>query len=204
MKRFTTWYISLVVLGATNVALGRSPIPIDPPTPPPCAADGTCYPRTCEWGWYPARWRTWPGAELTPTPSGAAPTPADDRVSPELSHSETPPAELEDAAAPPGSPRRDAQPDGAPAGPPIPGESTPNGGGTGLPDVPLPNDENAPLGPPTTNNDPPPALPFTTSSSGHTSGNRQAAIPASRRLGSSRVSTGDPPPTPPWMLSVSL
>ena len=40
------------------------PCTIDRPTPPPCAADGTCYPNENTWGWYPCHWRQWPGEVL--------------------------------------------------------------------------------------------------------------------------------------------
>ena len=113
MKRFCGWCAFSIVCCVAGLAAGRAPL-IDPPTPPPCAADGTCYPNTGEWGYYPARWRTWPGATLEPTPA-KSPTEAEGQVSPELGHTETPPAELEDAAAPPSSPKREEQPEGPPA-----------------------------------------------------------------------------------------
>ncbi len=197
MIRRTTLFCSLVVWGVTDPAAGRSPLPIDPPTPPPCAADGTCYPNTCEWGYYPSRWRTWPGGQLEPTPS-KAPTEAEGRVSPEIGHSETPPPDLEDAAAPPSSPKRE--------GPPAAGEGPPatDSGDTNLPDVPLPDDETAsPLGP-TSEHDPPPALPRSLSSKLPARGNRQAATPIGVRQMQPRVSTGDPPPAPPWAQSAAL
>ena len=200
MNRFTAWWTLLIVSGATSLAMGRAPL-VDPPTPPPCAADGTCYPNSGEWGYYPARWRTWPGGQLEPTPS-KSPTEAEGRVSPELSHSETPPAELEDAAAPPSSPRRDEQS----AEPPAEGEE-PAGvgkGGTSLPNVPLPDAETPPPLGPTSEHDPPPALPRWLSAQLPAGVSRQAASPIGGRPSGSRVSTSDPPPAPPWAHSAAL
>lgn len=206
MNRLVAWCTGLTVCGATGLALGRAPL-IDPPTPPPCAADGTCYPKTGEWGWYQSRWRTWPGDQLEPTPS-TSPTAAG-QVSPELSNSETPPADLEDAAAPPSSPRREE----AEEAPPVPGGEPPSKktGESSLPNVPLPDAETpSPLGP-TTDQDPPPALPRSLTSRLSVPGAQQA-LPgqrqATRVVGShsatAGVSTNDPPPAPPWAQSAAL
>lgn len=46
-----------------------------PETPPPCAADGACYPRRDTWGNYVTRWRPWPGDQI-----GLAPTPEEERA----------------------------------------------------------------------------------------------------------------------------
>jgi hypothetical protein len=202
MNRFATYSSLLAVLSATGLANGHSPFPIDAPTPPPCAADGTCYPNRGEWGYYPSRWRMWPGDFLEPEPSAVSPTPADARVSPELGHSETPPAELEDAAAPPSSPKREAPPELAPeATPAAPGSES------GLPDVPLPDDETPPTAPvtqPTSDLDPPPALPFSVTPESRATSARRAAARGGPRLDSPRVSTNDPPPAPPWGQSAAL
>jgi hypothetical protein len=201
MNRLTTLFCWLAVCGVTGSASGRSPLPIDPPTPPPCAADGTCYPNTCEWGYYPSRWRTWPGDQLEPTPS-KTPTEAEGRVSPELGHSETPPPELEDAAAPPSSPKREE----ATAEPPAAGERPPatDNGESSLPNVPLPDAETpSPLGT-TSEFDPPPPLPRSLSDKLPGTGQRQAATPIGGRPTTSRVSTIDPPPAPPWAQSAAL
>ncbi len=200
MKRFNTLCCLLAAWGATSLAMGRGPY-VDPPTPPPCAADGTCYPNTGEWGYYPARWRTWPGDQLEPTPS-KSPTEAEGQVSPELSHSETPPPDLEDAAAPPSSPKRE-EPS---AEPPVEGgEPAPDGkGGTSLPNVPLPDDETPPLGP-TSDHDPPPALPSSLSTQRPKSESRRQSVNSiGGRPSASRVSTTDPPPAPPWEQSAAL
>ena len=91
MKLLTTTIgCALATCCTAGLAMGRSPLPIDPPTPPPCAADGTCYPNTGEWGYYPSRWRPWPGDQLVPTPSDAEPTPAEQESQPRVrSHRDT-------------------------------------------------------------------------------------------------------------------
>jgi len=207
MKRFATMCSLLTLCAATGIVQGGPPL-VDPPTPPPCAADGTCYPNTCKWGYYPGRWRTWPGSELVPEPASATPTPAaEQRISPELGHSETPPAELEDAAAPPSSPKHEA-----PAAAPEGGERPPANGSDGLPpgmpDVPLPDAETPPTAPvtapPTSDVDPPPTLPSSLSARQRGAPNRQATAPLSRPTGASHVSSSDPPPSPPWIHSASL
>ena len=198
MNRFCAWSSLLIVCGMSGLAAGRAPL-IDPPTPPPCAADGTCYPNTCEWGYYPARWRTWPGSQLEPT---ASKTPAaDGQVSPELSHTEPPPAELEDAAAPPSSPKRDEPAEK----PPAPGEEPPagEGGESATPNVPLPDAETSPLGP-TSDQDPPPSLPRSFAAHTRTPAPRQAATDVGTQPPATKVSTGDPAPAPPWAQSAAL
>ncbi len=212
MRRFIFASCLLAGVGSAWRADAQVVGRIDPPTPPPCAADGTCYPNTCRWGFYPGRWRTWPGTELAPEPTSAAPTPAEQkRVSEELGHSETPPAELEDAAAPPSSPKHEP-----PAAAPESNEKPPTSGGDGLPpgmpDVPLPDVETpstAPLvAPPTSQADPPPALPSALSRLrsewGGSATTGQAAAPVVRKPGISRVPSGDPPPSPPWGHSAAL
>ena len=204
MNRIVNGCTLLMVCGVTSLAVGRAPL-IDPPTPPPCAADGSCYPNTCEWGYYPGRWRLWPGANLQPTPS-KSPSEAAGRISPELGPSETPPADLEDAAAPPSSPKREEPTEKTPA---PPGEKPAEGQSLEpqLPSVPLPDVETQPLGP-TSEHDPPPALPRSLSMGLNAAGQSQAqsaARPAAvRPTAASRVSTSDPPPSPPWAQSAAL
>jgi hypothetical protein len=200
MMRFGSKSLLLAVCCLSGTALGRAPL-IDQPTPPPSAADGICYPNTGGWGYYPARWRTWPGMQLEPTPS-KSPTEAG-RVSPELGPSETPPADLEDAAAPPSS-ARPREKDDESAAPSETPPATPPGGETSLPDVPLPDAESAsPLGP-ATYHDPPPVLPRSLSANSHPFGRTRANVAPVSRPATSRVSTNDPPPTPPWAQSASL
>lgn len=199
MMRFGSKGLLLAMCCVSGTALGRAPL-IDPPTPPPCAADGICYPNTGSWGYYQARWRTWPGMQLEPTPS-KSPT-EEGRVSPELGPSETPPADLEDAAAPPSSARpREKDEESAPSETP---PATPSGGETSLPDVPLPDAESAsPLGP-ATDHDPPPTLPRSLSANTRPLGRASAKTATMNRPTTSRVSTNDPPPAPPWAQSASL
>ena len=146
-------------------------------------------------------WRTWPEVDLEPTPSTVTPTPAEEgRISPELGPAETPPPELEDAAAPPSSPKREAPPAAAPES----GEAAPETDGTALPDIPLPDDESPPSTGPTSDLDLPPAPPFSISTPKRAANPRQAATSLGGRAGTSRVTTHDPPPAPPWAHSASL
>jgi hypothetical protein len=110
---------TLVVCGSASWAFSAGPNAIDRPTPPPCAADGTCYPNENTWGWYPCHWRKWPGEELVPTPAGTQPTPAGRPG--ELNPYETPTPEQEDVQAPPSTKKTETGP--APtteAAPPVP------------------------------------------------------------------------------------
>jgi len=202
MKRFSTLGCLLMAYGAPVLAVGSPPL-VDPPMPPPCAADGTCYPNTSEWGYYPSRWRTWPGAQLEPTPS-KAPTEAEGRVSSELGSSEPPPPELEDAAAPPSSPKREEPSVSPPAeGVPQPAPA-PNSGEPSMRNVPLPDAEAPPPLGPTSERDPPPPLPRSLSLQLPTPRSQQAAGPNVNRPMTPRVSTSDPPPVPPWAQSAAL
>lgn len=199
MKRLRTWCVLLATSASSATALGRAPL-IDPPTPPPCAADGICYPNTGSWGYYPARWRTWPGTQLEPTPA-KSPTEAG-RISPELGPAEPPPADVEDAAAPPSSarPREEgekAAPGEKPPAAAPPGEST-------LPSVPLPDAESASPLRPAGAQDPPPSLPQSLSKTGLRTGQGPAMVAPLNRAAPPQVSTNDPPPTPPWGQSAAL
>jgi hypothetical protein len=83
--------------GFCTAAMAVSPPPLDRPTPPPCCADGFCYPRPTTFGWYERRWRRWPTEELQPTPAGVRPP---DRLAPEIPAFDLPPPEEEDRSAP--------------------------------------------------------------------------------------------------------
>ncbi|MGE3240788.1 MAG: hypothetical protein AB7G28_18115 [Pirellulales bacterium] len=198
MKRFEIWCFLFSICTVCETSRGGAPL-IDPPTPPPCAADGICYPNTGKWGFYQARWRTWPGAKLEPT--AKSPTEAG-RISEELGPAETPPAEMEDAAAPPSSAR--PREEGSEK---TPGEKPPAaapGGESTLPNVPLPDAEKAsPLGP-TGEHDPPPTLPRSLTGTSRSQGQGRAPSLQLRRPANARVSTNDPPPAPPWAQSASL
>lgn len=199
MKRFRTWCMLLALSAISATGLGRAPL-IDPPTPPPCAADGICYPNTVRWGYYPVRWRSWPGTQLEPTPA-KSPTEAG-RISSELGPAEPPPADVEDAAAPPSSarPRDDGTKRG---GGEKPASAIPTGDSP-LPNVPLPDAESpSPLGP-TSQIDPPPALPVSLSPSRMRVGQGPTIFTPTNRATAPQVSTNDPPPSPPWGQSASL
>jgi hypothetical protein len=78
------------------------PNPLAPgrPSPPPCCADGYCYPNPATWGHYGTRWRRWPIELAAATPPGAATAP---RPSPDVPTYDVPPPEEEDRRAPPPS-----------------------------------------------------------------------------------------------------
>ncbi len=88
-----------MALGAQANAAGPGhPGIIDRPTPPPCCADGVCYPNPVTWGAYPTRWRRWPTVALGAAPADtAAPGAPDDALPP----FEVPRKEEEDRRAPP-------------------------------------------------------------------------------------------------------
>jgi len=78
------------------------PNPLAPgrPSPPPCCADGICYPNYEYWGHYTTRWRPWPGELAATTPGGATAPPA---ARPGVPTYEVLPPEEEDRRAPPPS-----------------------------------------------------------------------------------------------------
>jgi hypothetical protein len=138
MKRSMISWCLLACWGGASCALAVTPFPIDRPTPPPCAADGTCYPNEGTWGWYQCRWRKWPGEELVPTPEGVQRTPAELQKGTDLTPYETPTPEHEDTQAPPSTTKKNetssaATPEGEPGAPsegaatshPVPSAETP-------------------------------------------------------------------------------
>ena len=79
-----------IALCAENLAVAAHVIP---PTPPPCSADGVCYPHRNTWGHYGTRWRQWPGV-AAPTPTPALPEsvlPAFEAPQPEEEERQAPP-----------------------------------------------------------------------------------------------------------------
>ncbi len=50
---------ALMVLGRADAA-GPHTACTDCPLPPPCSAEGGCYPKRDTWGYYPTQWSTWP------------------------------------------------------------------------------------------------------------------------------------------------
>ena len=191
MRRLTMNFSVLVVLVcAAWCTAGQPPVPIDRPTPPPCAADGICYPNINEWGYYPGRWRRWPGHELVPTPAEPAPA---DRLGPDLAPYEVPSPEKEDERAPPASTKRETT---APAGEPSGDASAPEGLDTPTsPSYPSPLSQPAE---PTTDLDPPPAPPFAMSPATRPLATPLRAPTNRRPRAAGTASTTDPPPAMPW------
>ena len=159
----------LAALGIGEMARADHSPPLDRPTPPPCCADGVCYPNPTTWGVYPTRWRRWPG--VTDAPLEPSPAPAPGELGPEVPPYEAPPAEEEERRAPPPTQQRrpvEAPPEGEAA--PGTHPTTPPEGAT-PPTGPFdlgptmeesPTDEDSLRMPwdPQTDVDPPPALPF--------------------------------------------
>lgn len=79
---------------ATEASAGHHFGP-DRPTPPPCSAEGGCYPKRSEWGYYEGRWRRWPGDydEAFPTPADGGKSVLDpvEPIAPELEDQQAPP-----------------------------------------------------------------------------------------------------------------
>lgn len=148
------------------------PNPLAPgrPSPPPCSADGYCYPNYETWGHYRTRWRRWP-IEISAAPAAARPGAKPAELGPDVPKYEALPPEEEDRRAPPPSvtrgkpvefgPRQAGPQEGtgeeAPATAPrssLPGLPTPPQEGTGTIPSPesifgLPPEETSPAGPPT-------------------------------------------------------
>ena len=68
--RFATGF-ALIALASATALVPATLLAAHPPTPPPCAADGACYPKRTTWGYYKTNWRPWPGdkAGIQPTPA---------------------------------------------------------------------------------------------------------------------------------------
>jgi hypothetical protein len=197
MKKLTMTWCLLAYWGSVCCAWAVTPFPIDHPTPPPCAADGTCYPNEGTWGWYQCRWRKWPGEELVPTPAGVQPTPAEVQKGTDLTPYETPTPEREDTQAPPptkkpevGSttpPEGESAPAEGGATPrPLPNAGTPAPQSLTPPSTPSPNRSYSTPSYPTPNY-PAPHKPTTAPSAG----SRQP------------TSDADPPPALPWQASAA-
>lgn len=126
---------------------------VDGATMPPCAASGTCKPKSDTYGYYPQKWRSWPGEEGDSEPE---PTLADEEVI------DPPAPEKEDLQAPP--PIEDSveaaieatQPAVEPLDiqlPALPKQAPAN-------PKPLPVERPAPINPPAPGREAPPVLPF--------------------------------------------
>jgi len=139
------------------------PNPLAPgrPSPPPCCADGFCYPNYTTWGHYATRWRRWPIEAAGP--DAGAPRP----LGPDLSPYSPPTMEEEDRRAPPPSAPRErvierggAPIQGAPAGrpgAPAEGEAAPQTPAGPAEEAPASNDY--PFGLPSENIPSVPSLP---------------------------------------------
>ncbi len=139
--------------GWVGLAVAAAP-PLDRPSPPPCCADGLCYPNPQTWGWYETRWRRWPTAYLEPVAPGARP-PAP--LGPDIRPFEPPTAEEEDRRAPPPTAPRAEEP----AAPTAEGETPRAPADRTTPSAETPR--TAPLLPPQGAPTPPPATsPFDT------------------------------------------
>jgi hypothetical protein len=86
--------VLLASLGAAG-ARGAVLSGCDPPTPPPCSADGQCHPNVVGYGYYETRWRRHPYEALARAPQPAVPE-GDSLLKP----FDTPEPELEDKQAP--------------------------------------------------------------------------------------------------------
>lgn len=223
MKRCA--FVPLVLLALASTAGAAGPPPLDRPSPPPCCADGLCYPKPNTFGWYETRWRRWPTEYLEPTPAGVKP-PAP--AVPDVRTYETPTPEEEDRRAPPPTRRPEQPPAGeAPAGAPREPaeEAPPTGPLTPEPEAPsvppMPWDEPIdtapaptppPLGEPsgrepTSDSDLPPALPFQRPVIGNRIQSNRAAVkpasmPTKRQVDSAQpASSNDPPPALPLAMT---
>jgi hypothetical protein len=188
MKRCLFAAVLLAGCFSASLVAAKTPGLIDRPSPPPCAADGMCYPNTKAWGYYPGRWRTWPGATYASDTTQLQPTPAD--LGPELRPHETPPAELEDKQAPPATTKRTP-----PSAPPTPSDESE--GDMGAPADPA----GTPPASPTSDADPPPAFPLSMTTR---AGTPNLHSGTTSRLVKSRTISNDPPPAPPWGHRASL
>jgi hypothetical protein len=152
--------VKIIGAGAFVVSAGVPAIaahpPLGRPTPPPCCADGVCYPNVGEWGWYRTNWRRWPTEELQPTPTTGAPKPGAEI--PDLERYETPTPEQEDQRAPPRTKTREEPEEGAPTprATPLP---RPRGAGPEAPRTPYAPGPTTPTTPPSLLN--PPTSPLT-------------------------------------------
>lgn len=151
-------------------AVGPGPCP----AAGPCSPDGACLPKCDTWGWYPTRWRAFPGDVVGPAPTAAdatdAPTtPETDLRGPQLPDStkesligpEKPERRGEAPAAAAGAPAVGPEPAAAPAQPPAaaPGAAQPEVELPGLPALPGTEQPPAGLPGPGTADDPFSALP---------------------------------------------
>jgi hypothetical protein len=184
----------------------ENPIAPGRPSPPPCCADGVCYPNYMTWGHYATRWRRWPIEFPTPVPEELRP-PAP--LAPDVRAFEPPTAEEEDQRAPPPTPPRaeeaaeTAPPAGGPPAGGPPTQAPPAGAPTERPaerpaTTPLAPPARGAAQPPTGDWDPPPELPFGAPVIGTgrdvRAAGRSDAAPAARPNRRPRPGPSDDPP----------
>jgi len=218
MMKFTITIGACLLACWTCAGLTAATVTVDKPSPPPCCVDGVCYPKTNTWGYYPGRWRPWPGEE--PQPSTIEPTPAEQETG--IPSYETPPPQEEDRRAPP--PTKPVAPAAPPLTPPVtPPITTPPDAEApsatppaGMPpaETPEKTEPETPRMPweqslPTGEWDPPPTLPFGTAEIDSRPAVRSATRPAGPQLRlpnelSRRSSAIDSPPSLPLALDRTL
>jgi hypothetical protein len=94
MKLTGIFSLGIAVVFVSSVsAIG----PIDRPTPPPCCVDGVCHAHAARFGYFPTRWRVWPGVSVAPMPTVQPPAV---RQVPGMPIIEPPTPEEEDRQAP--------------------------------------------------------------------------------------------------------
>jgi hypothetical protein len=221
------WPSSGLKAARLNDCADTTTVRVDRPSPPPCCADGLCFPKTNTWGYYQGQWRRWPGEGLPPA---VAPTPAervpgippfqapspqeeDQRAPQSTAPAERPAAQpTTPLATPPGTTTPDTTEPGAatpPAGPP-PGAMPPGGGmlPSGTPEGIEPAAPSMPFEQPqpTGEWDPPPTLPFGTAEMDSLPGIRTASKPVGPQLSLPngppyRSSGTDSPPSLPLAIS---
>jgi hypothetical protein len=227
IERATAAGLLLLGLGSASLA---APPPLDRPSPPPCCADGRCYPNSWTFGWYETRWRRWPVECLEPGLGGQQmPTPPEGL----LPYEPPSPIDEDRKAPPPTTPPEDQTRGPAPTAAPGGGENRTLPGPTGPIAIPPQGPLRQPGEPPepstprrglppyepqgptprsldgtgsTSDADPPPALPF---GPGMISGAptvrdtiRQPVLPAHQPAESTPVtSEDDPPPSLPEVLA---
>jgi hypothetical protein len=111
MKWMHQVLMGAVACAAASVAAAGPPI--DPPTPPPCCVDGVCRAHATTFGYFPTRWRVWPGIGVAPEPTIQEPQV---RKVPGVEPYDLPPPEEEDRRAPEPTRSPDRPAAGTPAG----------------------------------------------------------------------------------------
>lgn len=213
MRITSTITQSLLAICTVGAVASAGPPLLDRPSPPPCCADGLCYPNPTTFGWYATRWRRWPTETLEPIPAGAMPPAGlkdiepysppgkeeEDRRAPAPTRKPEAAAEAE-ATSPAGAPAAET-PSTTPLAPPTTPVAPPGGGVTEPPGK-MPWENGAPTG----DWDPPPAPPFGRPSIVEApairAAGRPVSAPAHRRAVRARPAASHDPP-PPFPLAMS-